>query len=76
MGAANMLPVKDNAEGRRAVPELEFEVALHGGCVRFWYQAELLPLPGDLLHDLDTAKARIAELERELSRAHRKNGKH
>jgi hypothetical protein len=68
--------VKPNAAGRFEVPELEIEVALLDGWVRFWYQGKLLPLPGEMLHELDAAKSRIEELERELARAKaRKNGK-
>jgi hypothetical protein len=54
--------VRPNAAGRLAIPELELEVALLDGWVRYWFQGELLPLPGDLLIQL---KAVEAELEQE-----------
>jgi Uma2 family endonuclease len=44
--------VKPNAQGRYAVPELEMEVALLDGWVRFWFRGELLPLPADLQREL------------------------
>jgi Uma2 family endonuclease len=77
------VPVKPNAAGRFEVPELEIEVALLDGWVRFWHQGKLLPLPAELLGELDKTKAKLAnanrrieELERELARAKaRKNGK-
>lgn len=71
------IAVKPNHEGRCAVPELEIEVALIEGWVRFWYQGKLLPLPGDLLRELNVANDRIEELEREIAelRARGKNGK-
>jgi Uma2 family endonuclease len=55
--------VKPNREGRYAVPELEMEVALLDGWVRFWYQGELLPLPEELERELDGARQQ-AELEK------------
>jgi Uma2 family endonuclease len=55
--------VKPNRHGRYAIAELELEVALRGGWVRFWYQGELLPLPADLQRELDETRAR-ADAER------------
>lgn len=48
--------VKPNDAGRCAVPELELEVALLDGWVRYWFRGELLPLPGDLLRQLTTER--------------------
>jgi Uma2 family endonuclease len=68
--------VKANADGRCAVPELEIEVALLDGWVRFWHQGKLLPLPGEMLRELEVAKGEVEELKRELARLRaRKNGK-
>jgi Uma2 family endonuclease len=53
--------VRPNEQGRYPVPELEIEVALLDGWVRFWYQGELLPLPADLQRDLDEARRQVAE---------------
>ncbi len=55
-----------NEHGRFAIPELEIEVALLDGWVRFWYQGKLLPLPADLQRDLDEARR---QLEQERRRA-------
>ncbi len=55
---------KPNRHGRLAIPELEMEVALLDGWVRYWYQGELLPLPADLQRDLDEALRR-ADAERQ-----------
>jgi Uma2 family endonuclease len=44
---------KPNAEGRLAIPDLDLEVALLDGWVRYWYKGELLPLPADLLRAND-----------------------
>jgi Uma2 family endonuclease len=48
--------VKPNKNSRYAIPELKLEVALLDRWVRYWYEGELLPLPGDLQRDLDEAK--------------------
>jgi Uma2 family endonuclease len=53
--------VKPNEHDRYAIPELDLEVGLHDGWVRYWYQGKLLPLPADLQHDLDEARRLVAE---------------
>jgi Uma2 family endonuclease len=66
--------VRPNQQGRYPIQKVDIEVALLDGWVRFWYQGELLPLPAELLHDLDRArreaereKQRREELERRLA---------
>jgi Uma2 family endonuclease len=61
--------VKPNRHGRCAVKELDIEVALLDGWVRFWYKGELLPLPADLQRDLDAARRQAEELQRRLRAA-------
>jgi Uma2 family endonuclease len=56
--------VKPNAQGRYPIPELDLEVALLDGWVRFWYQGELLPLPDELQRELDAARQQLAETTR------------
>jgi Uma2 family endonuclease len=64
--------VKPNKHGRYPIPQLEVEVALLDGWVRFWYRGELLPLPADLQRDLDEARQRAeAEARRAEAEAHR-----
>ncbi|MCI0684010.1 MAG: Uma2 family endonuclease [Gemmataceae bacterium] len=58
--------VKPNKDGRHPIGELDLEVALLGGWVRFWHRGELLPLPADLQRDLDASRRRAAELQCEL----------
>src|SRR5262249_53080716 len=53
-----------NSDGRLAIPELEIEVALHDSWARFWYQGQLLPLPGDLQEQVDKLAAQIDELDK------------
>lgn len=50
---------KPNRRGRLAISELDMEVALLDGWVRYWYQGELLPLPADLQRDLDEARRQL-----------------
>lgn len=74
--------VKPNDAERFAIPEVEVELGLVEGWVRFWYQGELLPLPPELQQQnsalraanarltdrLCTAEQTIAELQAELAR--------
>jgi Uma2 family endonuclease len=53
--------VKPNAQGRYAIPELEMEVALLGGWVRFWFRGELLRLPAELQGKLDEVQRQLVE---------------
>jgi Putative restriction endonuclease len=53
--------VKPNEHGRHAIPELELEVGLLEGWVRYWYQGRLLPLPADLQRELDEARRQVEE---------------
>ncbi len=63
--------VKPNEHGRCAIPELEIEVALLEGWVRFWFRGEQLPLPADLQRELDQLKQRLAESEHRAREAER-----
>lgn len=63
IGAAYEHPPTD-AEGRYAIPELDLKVGLHAGWVRYWHQGELLPLPADLLGQVEQERER-AEQERQ-----------
>ena len=53
--------VAANEHGRLPIPELELEVGLYEGWVRFWFRGELLPLPADLLFELDKTKQLLVE---------------
>lgn len=65
--------VKPNESGRCEMPELELEVGLHGGWMRYWFRGELLPLPAELQAELQkerearlAAEAEVARLRAEL----------
>lgn len=53
--------VKPNAAERLALPELDLEMRLLDGWVRYWYQGALLPLPADLQRGLDEAHRLLGE---------------
>jgi Uma2 family endonuclease len=57
-----------SALGRYAILELELEVGVHDGWVRYWHRGELLPLPGDLLGQLDQERQQRLAAEAEVER--------
>jgi Uma2 family endonuclease len=61
--------VKPNRRGRYAVRELDLEVGLLDGWVRFWFRGELLSLPAELQRDLDTVRGQLAETARRAEEA-------
>ena len=65
--------VKPNEDDRYAIPELDVEIALLDGWVRYWQEGKLLPLPAELQRDLDAAlrRAETAEQRAEQERAAR-----
>jgi Uma2 family endonuclease len=60
--------VKPNADQRLEVPELDVEVAILDGWVRYWHKKKLLPLPADLQKDLEEMTRRAENAEREVAR--------
>ena len=54
--------VAANAAGRYPIPELDLEVGLLDGWVRFWYQGQLLLLPAELQRRADTEQRRADEM--------------
>jgi Uma2 family endonuclease len=61
--------VKPNDAGRYPIPELELEVALLDGWVRYWFRRELLPLPGELLKQLNSARSELISTRSALTAA-------
>jgi hypothetical protein len=64
--------VRPNERQKYAIPELELEVALHEGWVRYWFRGELLPLPADLLQELKVIKNQLLVARTELDAAQTK----
>ncbi len=81
--------VKPNDRGRGEIPELELEVGLHGGWMRYWFRGELLPLPAELQSELHkerrehqqerearlAAEQEVARLRAELEQLKRATGR-
>lgn len=61
--------VRTNAVGRVAVPELELEVGLREGWVRFWFRGELLPLPAELLKERNAVRDQLSAARQQLQAA-------
>jgi hypothetical protein len=68
---AKYVSVKPNEHDRYSIPEMEIEVAIHEGWVRFWLRGELLPLPADLLRDLQEARRQLEEANHQVEQANR-----
>lgn len=64
-GSEYTLLEPDTAD-RLPIPELDLEVGLLDGWVRFWYQGELLLLPADLQQEADELGARLQEATRRM----------
>ncbi|MHB1426057.1 MAG: Uma2 family endonuclease, partial [Gemmataceae bacterium] len=56
--------VKPNSEDRLVLEKLDLEIALLEGWCRFWHCGKLLPLPADLLRELEQ-KDRIIDQEKQ-----------
>lgn len=65
-GEKGYAAVVPNGNGRCPIPELELEVGLLDGWVRYWFRRELLPLPGDLLEQLNETKRELTATKTEL----------
>jgi Uma2 family endonuclease len=69
---ARYVSVMPNEQGRYVITELELEMGLRDGWVRYWYQGELLPLPADLQRSLDEARKQLAEMTHRAEAADRR----
>jgi Uma2 family endonuclease len=61
--------VPANERGRLPLPELELEMALLDGWVRYWFRSELLPSPGELLSKVDELSRQLNEVLRQREEA-------
>lgn len=48
-----------NGRGRLELDELDMELGLVDGWVRYWYKGKMLPLPAELQRDLNKTRARL-----------------
>jgi Uma2 family endonuclease len=63
--------VRANEQNRLKLPKLELEVGLLEGWVRFWFRGQLLPLPADLVRQLEESRRQLEESRRQLGETHR-----
>ncbi len=68
-GRTRYASVRPNEHGRYAIPELEVEVALLDGWVRFWFRGKLLPLPADMQRELNRSREENTTLTHERDQA-------
>lgn len=75
------LSVQPNAHGRYEIPELELEVGLHDGWMRYWFRGELLPLPAEWQEEMRierqarlAAEEEVIRLRAELEQLRRNGG--
>jgi Uma2 family endonuclease len=62
------ISVTPNAQGRYEIRELELEMGLHGGWMRYWFRGELLPLPAELQAELRSERQARLAAEEEVAR--------
>jgi flagellar biosynthesis GTPase FlhF len=67
--------VKPNEHDRYAVAEVDIELGLLDGWVRYWFKGSLLPLPADLLRKLEEVSRQLAEATRLAKREKRRADK-
>jgi Uma2 family endonuclease len=60
--------VQPNEHGRYEIPDLELEVGLLGGWMRYWFRGELLPLPAELQSELVKEREARLAAEEEIAR--------
>lgn len=58
--------MEPDARGRFRIDELDLELGLLDGWLRYWHRGELLPLPAELQQDRDRLRGELAERNREL----------
>jgi Uma2 family endonuclease len=60
--------VEANTDGRWEIPDLELEVGLHDGWMRYWFRGQLLPLPADLQRELAAERQARLAAEQEVAK--------
>jgi Uma2 family endonuclease len=68
-GGRKYRSVTPNETGRYAIPDLELELALLDGWMRFWHQGRLLPLPADLQYELEETRRQLRQAQEQTRQA-------
>ncbi len=61
LAGGKYVTVLPNEQERYLIPELEIEVRILDGWVRYWFRGQLIPLPADLQNALGQAKQEAAK---------------
>lgn len=61
-------PVEPNAEGRMAIRELDLEIGLLDGWVRYWHRGKLLEIPKEMTRRIADQERALIQKERALDR--------
>ncbi len=64
-----------NEQGRYPIAELELEVALVNGWVRYWFRGKMLPLPAELQRELDEVRLQAEEHRKRAEKERRRADK-
>ena len=67
--------VEPNELGRYAIPEVDIELALLEGWVRYWYKGRLLPLPEEMQRELHQLQDRLDAKDKALRAAEAENAR-
>jgi hypothetical protein len=67
--------VKPNARGRCEIPELELEVGLHDGWMRFWLRGEMLLLPAELQAQIQRERRELQKMREARLAAEQENAR-
>lgn len=59
--------VVPNTAGRCPLPELDLELGLLGGWIRYWFRGSLLPLPAELQAQFDALQAQLTATQGQLT---------
>jgi hypothetical protein len=62
------VPVEETVRHRLPIAELDLEVALLDGWVRFWYRGELLPVPAELREQMARLREQMARLRQQMAK--------
>ena len=60
--------LEPDRNGRVAIPELNLQIGLHEGWIRFWHQGELLKIPAEYQQQLECKSEQLSRQSEQLNR--------
>lgn len=61
------VPLEPDRNGRVAIPELDLQIGLRDGWIRFWHQGELLEIPAEYQQQLNRQSEQISRQSEQIS---------